>query len=212
MVQSMRDSEDDPDISRGVDPGVRLLAVIAGGIVVVATALFFMFGDDAGSEVAPPLGGGVVGPPSELTVCEGEMTEACAQDAAERSGLPVAWMPAPQGYRLAWVIAEEGSAGNAAGPLLGEGYWSASFQSVDSQTSIELTGFPGGESAVPLPPDGAETVTNGEDTATIQEMDPQFISLFWTHDGNAYMLTGSGQGVGRDVLVAAWRTVRYVQP
>jgi hypothetical protein len=202
---------DGRSVLRSLDAGARLLAIVAGGIVAAATVMYFVLGHgdvEAGGKTV-----GLVGPPSELQVCQGEMTEACAQKAAQRSGLPVAWMPAPPGFRLAWTLAGSGPGSSDPGGLMGDtGYWSESFEGTDSTSSIELTGLPGGETTVPIAPVGAETVSNGEDTATIQVMDPEFVSMFWTHDGTSYMLSGFGPDVDRDALVAAWRTVRYVQP
>jgi len=47
-------------------------------------------------------------PPASAISCRSQVTSACTQEAARRSGLPVAWMAVPSGYRLQWVMGAGG--------------------------------------------------------------------------------------------------------
>src|SRR5438552_3744141 len=44
-------------------------------------------------------------PPAKMVICRTGPTRACAAEAARRTGLPVAWMRQPAGYRLQWLAA-----------------------------------------------------------------------------------------------------------
>jgi hypothetical protein len=143
-------------------------------------------------------------PPARMVICRGEMDAACAQDAADRAGIPIAWMPVPQGYRLSWVIAARAS--NEAATA------SQYFVDADGGAgAIEVSSL-----VPPLGPSSDRVIgsaSNGTDTATVQRDDLFGVTeLTWDHDGLTYELVGLGVGPDTTPLVNAWRTVRYASP
>lgn len=143
-------------------------------------------------------------PPARLVICREEMDESCAQEAADRAGIPIAWMPAPDEYRLAWMIAGRGSNG----------------QSTASQYFVEAEGGAAAIEVSTILPALAPstdpvmgTVSDATDTATIRRNDLFGVTeLSWSHEGITYVLMGVGVGPDTAPLANAWQTVRYASP
>lgn len=122
-------------------------------------------------------------PPERVIVCRTGPTPDCVAAAAQRSGLPTAWMPPPRGYRLKWVVAYAPPGGSVDRSLAYEDLAS-------DQLVINL------ETQPPGPPNyntrliGTYTV-GGE---TVQAFVPtdsavNYLTFSWKHLGRPYSLS-----------------------
>ena len=78
-----------------------------GAVVVVALLADVVAGLFFGSRIRETLNEAFepVRPPADGVMCDSGPTPACAADAAAAADATVAWMPAPDGYRLRWLVA-----------------------------------------------------------------------------------------------------------
>src|SRR5207245_2879231 len=128
-------------------------------------------------------------PPANMLMCEGALTPACAQQAADRVQLPVAWLPPPAGYQFRWL---------AAGPTVKTAATNRiAFESLTSNVvDLELDSQPRG----PWQPGNERLVGSYVENGTIvnvyqdlygygpDQPDPTTLTLRWQHEGRQYQL------------------------
>jgi hypothetical protein len=154
-------------------------------------------------------------PPARMLMCKDTVTTACVRQAADTSGLAVAWMPAPTGYHLDWISAVSSSTALPASP--------GGTTSVGGLATEHLSGSAGSQLEVgsgflqgPQPGSVVGTASNGPDTATIKEetlADSTIVlELDWQHDGTPYYILRVGGDGSASTLEATWRQVTYKPP
>jgi hypothetical protein len=90
-----------------VPPKVRrILARTGWAIAGIFSALWIAGGLVAAHEVGQAQRLMTIGsaPLIHNQVCSGEVNQACVTKAAEQMGMAVAWLPAPAGYRVRWLL------------------------------------------------------------------------------------------------------------
>jgi hypothetical protein len=146
-------------------------------------------------------------PPARLVTCRGAMDAACAQTAADRIGITVAWLDAPPGYRLEWMLANDRTVSTEVGVIA-----SQYFLGSDGRGMFEVV-----TSVPPIgdgpPPTRAQSLSHGADTGSLW-VDARFgiVSIEWTHEGIVYLITAQPRPWNPDAVVDAWRTIHYASP
>ncbi len=122
-----------------------------------------------------------VPPPRQATMCDSGPTSACAAKAARTAQSTVAWMPAPTGYQLRWLVA-----------VGGEGRRSLAFEYLVSDSfRLELESDP--DDTHPLDYNahiGATFDIEGTQVSAYVPNDATFprLTLAWTHEDMEYRL------------------------
>jgi hypothetical protein len=122
-----------------------------------------------------------VPPPRRAIMCDFGPTSACAAKAARTAQSTVAWMPAPTGYRLRWLVA-----------VGGEGRRSLAFEYLVSD-SLTLELWSDVDPAHPLDYNahiGGTFDIDGTQVSAYVPNDPTFpmLTLAWTHEDMEYRL------------------------
>jgi hypothetical protein len=122
-----------------------------------------------------------VPPPRRVIMCDSGPTSACAAKAARTAQSTVAWMPAPTGYQLRWLVA-----------VGGEGRRSLAFEYLVSDSfRLELESDP--DPTHPLDYNahiGATFDIDGTQVSAYVPNDATFpmLTLAWTHEDMEYRL------------------------
>jgi hypothetical protein len=192
--------------------------MVAAAAIVFAGAAYVMYMtmqlDAADRALIDQMFRPLSSPPARLVVCRGEMDSACAQEAADRIGTTVAWLDAPVGYRLEWLVANR--------------YVEPVDPTVPDDGVIATQYFVGGAddrgmfevmtSLPPLvesspPPQSHRSVSNGTDTGSLWMAEVSgTASVEWMHDGIAYLITAQPRPWDPSAVVDAWKTIRYASP
>jgi hypothetical protein len=130
-------------------------------------------------------------PPASAVVCEQALNEACAQRAATRVQLPVAWLPAPRGYGFKWLVA---LSTEGVPPTKWEAFEALSSSTVDLQVSTQPQGpwQPGNERLIGTYVEHDTTVYAYQDLYGYGPSDPPgptTMTLRWLHGGIQYQLS-----------------------
>ena len=153
----------------------------------------------SGEAVAP------VVPRAPSVVCRAVATDSCARQAANISGVPSAWVPAPAGFQLAEFFATDPSTGAAGSQVL-----FLTEQGGSSQISLE--------SADHLQPRlaSSQAVSAGPNSGTLSQLTEAGsvveAQIIWSHAGHSYSLLWIAPNVDTKALVAVWNHVRYASP
>ena len=160
----------------------RTLAVVGIGLVVllvldgiVTLIMTSRLRSKANEGFAP------VPPPRQVIMCDSGPTSACAAKAARTTQSTVAWMPAPTGYQLRWLVA-----------VGGEGRPSLAFEYLVSDGfTLELESDP--DPTRPLGYNahiGATFDIDGTRVSAYVPNDATFpmLTLAWTHEDMEYRL------------------------
>jgi hypothetical protein len=120
-------------------------------------------------------------PPRQAIMCGSGPTSACAAKAARTTRSTVAWMPAPTGYQLRWLVA-----------VGGEGRRSLAYEYLVSDSfALELRSDP--DPTPPLDYNAHVAATfdiDGTPVSAYVPSDPThtMLTLAWTHEGKEYRL------------------------
>ena len=176
-------------VSRTLPPWIRralmwagvLLGVVVAGLVVTGVVLEHRVQTMLRNETWAPAGSP---PPRLLVNCAAGQPQACAEKAANRVGVPVAWMTPPTGVQLRWflAIAPSRSQGQAR-----DGY---AYEEMSSDhTVLELFTQPApGLAPSPGELKGAQTV-NGVSVRIFDSGSvPRTVTFVWTMHGVSYQL------------------------
>jgi hypothetical protein len=153
-------------------------------------------------------------PPARLVVCRGEMDSACAQEAADRIGTTVAWLDAPAGYQLEWLVANRHvEPVDPAVPDDGVIATQYFLGGAGGRGMFEvMTSVPPFVESSP-PPQPHRSVSNGTDTGTLWMAEVSgMASVEWMHDGITYLITAQPRPWDPSAVVDAWKTIRYASP
>jgi hypothetical protein len=154
--------------------GVGLVALLVF-VWIVSLIMTPRLPSEANEPFAP------VPPPRQAIMCDSEPTAACAAKAAWTAQSTVAWMPAPTGYQLRWLVA-----------VGGEGRRSLAFEYLVSDSfTLELESDP--DPTQPLDYNahiGATFDIDGTQVWAYVPNDPTFpmLKLAWTHGDMEYRL------------------------
>ena len=139
------------------------------------------------------------------------MDSTCAQEAADRIGMTVAWLDEPAGYQLEWLVANRHPVDPAIpdGGVIATQYF---LGGADGRGMFEVM------TSVPPLPSGppssrSRSVSNGTDTGSLW-VDEVFgtASIDWTHDGIEYLITAQPLPWDPSAVVDAWKTIQYASP
>jgi hypothetical protein len=146
-------------------------------------------------------------PPPDI-VCTNEITARCAQDAADRAGFPVAWMPSSPSPHLSLVAIPSASVRVVFEHALRPGTLGAL-----EIMSPSLTGSPSGAVIRTLHAHGLTATMRRP--ATDETVDQVLIE--WAYRGRPYVMTAiavfrrfSADQI--DEIARLWTTLRYAQP
>ena len=174
---------------RTVPPRLRRVLTIAGLTLAGLLSAAWIAGELFAAYVAgqaqhvTTLGG--LTPPAADRACPGTVDAACASAAASKIGLPVAWLPPPDGYRTQWLVA-------VATQRMRPNQFLAYEDLISDRVSLELETKP---SLLFHAQERLITtfVINGMDVQAFEPADDEMVSkpihLIWTHEGTKYSLT-----------------------
>jgi hypothetical protein len=165
--------------------GLALLLLLG-----VAIAVAEIQGARAAREAAKLTTLGGYRPPAGMLVCGDIWSAACAQEAADRIDVPVAWLPPPAGFSFMWLEASPVARGEVAKRI-------ASEYLASDDVDLVLTTQPSG----PWQPENerlvATYVENGTTVEAYQDLHgygqddpgaPTTLTLRWRHEGRQYEL------------------------
>jgi len=124
-------------------------------------------------------------PPAADRPCTGTVDTVCASAAASKIGLPVAWLPPPDGYRTQWLVA-------VATQHMRPNQFLAFEDLISDRVSLELETHP---SLLFHAQDRLITtfLIDGMDVQAFEPSDDELanqpLQLIWTHEGTKYSLT-----------------------
>lgn len=211
-------------------PWPRVFAIL-GAITLILASVFFAvgtvlqrqmqqgFGSMAADAQTEALRKDRLVPPHaalpDAVTCGFRMTEACARAAAGTSGIPVAWLPTPDGYTFGYLLAFPFASGVTE--------WVA----VQTRGPVIQIQVSSGNGALTW---GSKigTLTQDEVTANLLEAttdigsDSPFVTgyeIVWSRRGVDYELTYTAEDfttaltpADRTRVEAMWRTIRYTVP
>ena len=141
------------------------------------------------------------------------MTAVCAQEAADRARMPIAWLPQTNGFRLRYLVAPSWDSDR-------EGFAFAHFVGTGGEVYLDVT-----SGQAPLLGDAAnisQIVIDGRpvrmDITRMPDDTPVGITFAWEVGGRPYTLSAMATGliselrVDQAQMVALYRQIRYVSP
>ena len=180
-----------------------ILIVVLAGALLVAELVFGGTGDSLPHEV--PLGS-TERPPARLLACTGGLSSACVGGAAERIGIPTAWISSPTGFAFGWFTAVPAPSKKDPERAFAVEHLVSPDIVLELETNVQGEMVPDGGTTfqAATPRAWAVEVTEWGDPVT------EAVSLEWAKYGVVYRLFASPSRVASDYAVSTDELLRLV--